>query len=143
VLAMALKLRSFSSSRNNMPWKKLPGAPTVVRKVHEIDATGKVVGRLATHVATLLVGKHKATHVPHIDGGDIVKISNIKNIVFTGKKWDQKVHYSTSNRPGGLKKKAVSKLREENPGEILLHAVKYMLPKNRTQAIRMKRLIIV
>lgn len=117
--------------------------PKIVREVHEIDATGKVVGRLATRIATLLVGKHKASHVPHIDAGAIVKVSNIDKIVFTGKKWEQKVHYRTSNRPGGLKTTPVSKLRTENPGEILRHAVKYMLPKNRTQAIRMKRLIIV
>lgn len=126
-----------------MPWKKKAGMPKSERKVVEIDATGKVVGRLATRIATVLIGKHRATYVPHIDSGDIVKVSNVEKIVFTGKKWEQKVHFSTSNRPGGLKRKAVSKLREENPGEILRHAVKYMLPKNRTQAIRMKRLIIV
>ncbi|MEO5928213.1 MAG: 50S ribosomal protein L13 [Patescibacteria group bacterium] len=126
-----------------MPWKKKAGMPTAQRKVVEIDATGKVVGRLATRIATVLIGKHRATYVPHIDSGDIVKVSNVGKIVFTGKKWEQKVHFSTSNRPGGLKRKAVSKLREENPGEILRHAVKYMLPKNRTQAVRMKRLIIV
>lgn len=117
--------------------------PKIERKTHEIDATGKVVGRLATRIATLLVGKHKASHVPNIDGGDIVKVTNIDKIVFTGKKWEQKKHYRTSNRPGGLKATSMTKLRAENPGEILRHAVKYMLPKNRTQAIRMKRLIIV
>lgn len=126
-----------------MPWKKKVGMPKVERTVHEIDATGKVVGRLATRIATILIGKHRASYVPHIDSGDVVKVSNVNKIVFTGKKWDQKVHYRTSNRPGGLKSTPVSKLREENPGEVLRHAVKYMLPKNRTQAIRMKRLIIV
>lgn len=117
--------------------------PTVTRATHEIDASGKVVGRLATQIATLLVGKHKPSHVPHIDGGDFVKVKNIDQIVFTGKKWEQKKHYRTSNRPGGLKATPVSVLRKENPGAILKHAVKYMLPKNRTQAARMKRLIIV
>ena len=117
--------------------------PTLKRKVVEIDATGKVVGRLATRIATMLVGKHRADYVPHIDSGDIVKVSNVDKIVFTGKKWEQKVHFSTSNRPGGLKRMPVSKLREQNPGQVLRHAVKYMLPKNRTQAARLKRLIIV
>ncbi len=121
---------------------KTASTTPIVRKTHEIDASGKVVGRLATQIAGLLVGKHKASHVPHIDGGDVVKVKNIAQIVFTGKKWEQKVHYRTSNRPGGLKKTAVSALRVTNPGEILRHAVKYMLPKNRTQMIRMKRLII-
>jgi len=126
-----------------MPWKKKVGMPKVTRTVHEIDATGKVVGRLATRIATLLIGKHRASYVPHIDSGDIVKVKNVEKIEFTGKKWEQKVHFRTSNRPGGLKRTPVSKLREQNPGEVLRHAVKYMLPKNRTQAVRLKRLIFV
>ena len=117
--------------------------PTIKRDVHEIDATGKVVGRLATHVATLLMGKNKASHVPHIDSGDTVKILNADKLVLTGKKWEQKKHFRSSNRPGGITEVKMSVLREENPGEILRHAVKYMLPKNRTQSERMKRLIIV
>lgn len=125
-----------------MPWKKKPGAPRVERKTHELDAAGLPVGRLATQVAHLLMGKHKVSIVPHIDAGDFVKVINIGQIVFTGKKWEQKKHYRTSNRPGGIKAVPVSRLRHENPGEILRHAVKYMLPKNRTQAARMKRLTI-
>ncbi|MBU1448614.1 50S ribosomal protein L13 [Patescibacteria group bacterium] len=126
-----------------MPWNKKAGMPKIVRETHEIDATGKVVGRLATHIATLLVGKHRATHVPHIDSGAIVKVSNVDKIEFTGRKWEQKVHYRSSNRPSGITATKMSVLREKNPGEILRHAVKYMLPKNRTQADRLKRLIIV
>ncbi len=126
-----------------MPWTKQPGTPTVKRATIEIDATDKVVGRLATRIAMLLIGKHKPSYVPHIDAGDIVKVSNAGKLVFTGKKWEQKVHFRSSNRPGGIKQTKVSTLREENPGEILRHAVKYMLPKNRTQTARMKRLIIV
>ncbi len=126
-----------------MAWNKKQGMPTVARKTHEIDASGKVVGRLATEIATLLVGKHKPGFIPHIDQGDIVKVINADKVVFTGKKWEQKVHFRSSNRPSGLKRVSVAKLREEKPAEILRHAVKYMLPKNRTQAVRMKRLIIV
>jgi large subunit ribosomal protein L13 len=125
-----------------MPWKKQPGIPTVKRVTHEIDASGMVVGRLATKIAMILIGKHKAGYVPHLDTGDIVKVKNVKEIVFTGRKWEQKEHIRTSNRPGGLKRTPVSRLREENPAEILRHAVKYMLPKNRTQSTRLKRLII-
>ncbi len=117
--------------------------PTVKRVTHEIDAKGEVVGRLATRVAKLLMGKHKTTYVPHIDAGDFVRITHIKDVAFTGKKWEQKVHFRTSNRPGGLKRTPVSRLREEKPDVILRHAVKYMLPKNRTQTARLKRLIIV
>lgn len=126
-----------------MPWKKLRGMPTVKRNIVEIDATGQVVGRLATKVAKILIGKHKPDYVPHIDAGDFVKVANANKLVLSGKKWEQKVHFRSSNRPGGIKRTPMTKLREENPGEILRHAVKYMLPKNRTQSIRLKRLTFV
>lgn len=123
-----------------MPWKKRKGIPTVQRETVTIDAAGKPVGRLATKIAMILMGKHKPNYVPHLDTGDRVKILNADKVVFTGKKWDQKVHYRTSNRPGGLKETPVSKLKEEAPEKILIHAVEYMLPKNKLQALRMKRL---
>lgn len=119
------------------------GMPKVARNTHTIDATGKVVGRLATDVAKLLMGKHKPDIVPHVDGGDFVKVINASKIVFTGKKWEQKVHFHSSNRPGGITRVPVSKLRVERPDRILRHAVQYMLPKNRTQAARLKRLTII
>jgi len=117
--------------------------PIVKRETHEIDATNQVVGRLATRIATLLVGKHRASHVPHVDAGDIVKVRNADKLVLTGKKWEQKKHFRSANHPSGITEIPMSRLRTENPGEILRHAVKYMLPKNRTQSARMKRLIIV
>ncbi len=116
--------------------------PKVTRETHVIDATDQVVGRLAGRIAALLMGKGKAEYVPHVDGGDFVKVTHADKVVFTGKKWQQKVHFRTSNRPGGLKRVPVAKLRAERPEEIIRHAVKYMLPKNRTQAVRMKRLKI-
>lgn len=116
--------------------------PKIARATHEIDATGEIVGRLATRIARILIGKHKPTYVPRIDGGDFVKVTHADKAEFTGKKWEQKVHFRSSNRPGGIKRIPVAKLRVENPAEILRHAVKYMLPKNRTQAARLKRLII-
>ena len=123
-----------------MSWNtKKTGMPKAPRNTHEIDATDKVVGRLATKVAMLLIGKHKTTYTPHIDAGDYVIIKNADKMVFTGKKWEQKVHFRSSNRPGGIKRVPVAKLRNE----ILRHAVKYMLPKNRTQSVRMKRLKFV
>lgn len=116
--------------------------PAVKRETHAIDATGQVVGRLATRIAHLLMGKQKPGFVPHIDQGDFVTVTNAEKIVFTGKKWEQKVHFHSSNRPGGIRRVSMSKLRAERPSEILRHAVVYMLPKNRTQANRMKRLKI-
>jgi len=126
-----------------MAWKNKSGMPAVTRKTIEIDATDQVMGRLATKIAKILIGKHKPDYVPHIDAGDFVKITNADKIKLTGKKWEQKVHFRSSNRPGGIKRVSMTKLRQDNPGEILRHAVKYMLPKNRTQAVRLKRLSFV
>ena len=126
-----------------MAWKKKNTAFHDKREVITIDAAGKVVGRLATQVARLLMGKHQATYVPHIDQGAVVKIKNADQLVYTGKKMEQKVLYRSSNRPSGIKRLPVAKLQKEKPGEILRHAVKYMLPKNRTQKERLKRLIFV
>ncbi|MFH1620690.1 MAG: 50S ribosomal protein L13 [Patescibacteria group bacterium] len=125
-----------------MAWNKRKGMPKIERQTHEIDASGQVVGRLATKISKILIGKHKAGYVPHQDTGEFVKVKNVEKLVFTGRKWEQKVHYRSSNRQGGLKSVSVAKLRKDNPAEILRHAVKYMLPKNRTQNTRMKRLVI-
>ena len=107
---------------------------------HEIDATGMAPGRLATKIATLLIGKHKANFQPHIDMGDTVIILNVKEIKFTGKKLDQKVYYKYSGYPGGMKETPAKKLLAEKPEEIIKKAVYNMLPKNRLRTDRMKRL---
>lgn len=125
-----------------MAWKKHIGMPKIERKHHVIDVEGKVVGRVASQIAKLLQGKQKATYVPHIDAGDFVDVLNAGKIVFTGKKWEQKKHYHSSNRPGGIKAVGMDTLRATKPEEILKHAVRYMLPKNKQQAERMKRLKI-
>lgn len=117
--------------------------PKITREVITIDASGKIVGRLASEIAMYLVGKHKPTYVPHIDAGATVKVMNADKLVYSGKKMEQKVLFRSSNRPGGITRLPVAKLQVEKPGEVLRHAVKYMLPKNRTQDERMKRLIIV
>jgi large subunit ribosomal protein L13 len=125
-----------------MAWKNTRGMAAIKREVVIIDATDKVVGRLATEIAHKLLGKDQPGYTPHIDTGAIIKVTNVDKIVLTGKKEEQKVHFRSSNRPSGIKRIQVSKLMKENPGEVLIHAVKYMLPKNRTQKERMKRLII-
>lgn len=114
----------------------------VVRNVVVLDATNQVVGRFATQIARLLMGKDQPGYVPHIDTGAIVKVVNADKLVLTGKKLDQKVLFRSSNRPSGIKRTPVSKLMQENPAKVLEHAVQYMLSKNRTQKERMKRLII-
>lgn len=114
----------------------------MTRKHHEIDAEGKPVGRLATQIAKLLQGKHRADYVANVDMGDFVEVKNASKVVFTGKKWEQKSHFHPSGRPGGMRVVGVKTLRDTKPEEILLHAVRYMLPKNKQQTARMKRLTI-
>jgi large subunit ribosomal protein L13 len=98
------------------------------------------LGRLATHVATLLMGKHKAVYSPHMDSGDFVNIKNPVGIIVTGKKESQKVYYRHSGYPSGLKKTSFKKLKKENPTKIIKLAVERMLPDNRLRDIRMTRL---
>jgi len=125
-----------------MAFQKHKGHPKVERAKYEIDATGKVVGRVATEASRVLIGKHKPSYVPNLDQGDFVIIKNAGKIEFTGKKWEQKQHFRSSNRPGGIKAVTMSKLREEKPERVLQHAIKYMLPKNKLQKDRMNRLTI-
>lgn len=127
-----------------MTWKNKRGMPkNVVRETIEIDATDKIVGRLASQIAMLLMGKNKPDYTPHIDSGAIIKVKNADKLVYTGRKLQDKVFFKSSNRPSGIKRLSVAKLQVDKPGEVLRHAVKYMLPKNRTQDERMERLIIV
>ncbi len=126
-----------------MAWKKkVPALAGFTRKTVVIDGAGQIVGRLATEVARMLLGKDQPGYVPHIDTGAIVKVVNASKLVYTGKKMEQKVLFRSSNRPSGITRLPVAKLQVDKPGEVLRHAVKYMLPKNRTQNERMKRLII-
>lgn len=126
-----------------MAWKNTRGMPTINRETVTIDAADQVVGRLATKIAQMLMGKDKPGYTPHIDSGVYINVINADKLIYTGKKMEQKVLFRSSNRPGGIKRLPVAKLQAEKPGTVLLHAVKYMLPKNRTQKERLKRLKIV
>ena len=117
-----------------------PKAQEVKRDWHSIDARGKVLGRLSTKIATLLMGKHKPTYSTHMDMGDHVVVTNAKDVVLTGNKLKQKVYRKHSNYPGGLKEVKVEKLMKERPTRIIRLAVERMLPKNRLQDVRMARL---
>jgi ribosomal protein L13 len=105
-----------------------------------VDASELPLGRLATIIANLLTGKGKPTYTPHIDGGDYVVVINAKNTVVTGDKELQKVYYRHSGFPGGIKDARLEEVREKFPERIIENAVKGMLPKNKLQAERMKRL---
>ncbi|MGH3568957.1 MAG: 50S ribosomal protein L13 [Pseudonocardia sp.] len=98
---------------------------------HVIDATDVVLGRLATHAATLLRGKHKPTYAPHMDTGDFVVIINAEKISVSGNKRESKFIYRHSGYPGGLRRRSVGEMIEKYPDRLVEKAVKGMLPKNR------------
>jgi large subunit ribosomal protein L13 len=105
-----------------------------------IDAEGQVLGRLATRVARLLIGKDKATYTPHLDCGDHVVVINAELVKLTGNKIDQKVYRHHSGWPGGLKEESVKSLLSRRPEEVIREAVLGMLPKNKLRARRAKKL---
>ena len=102
----------------------------VKRDWYVIDASEKVLGRLATEVARRLRGKHKAEYTPHVDTGDYIIVTNAEKIAVTGRKFKEKMYYHHSEFPGGIKSISFDKLQEKNPARILERAVKGMLPKN-------------
>ncbi len=110
------------------------------RKVHTIDASGKVLGRLATQVALLLRGKNKPTFSPHLDEGDEVVIKNVDKMKFTGKKLGQKVYKHHTGYVGHLKIISMSDAYKKNPQQVFKRAVYNMLPKNKLRSKMMKRL---
>jgi large subunit ribosomal protein L13 len=99
-----------------------------------IDAQGKVLGRLATHIATMLRGKDKALFTPHTDCGDYIVVINADKVVLTGNKWNAKEYIRHTLWMGGKKIETAREVKEKKPTELLLRAVKRMLPKNRLSA---------
>ncbi len=96
-----------------------------------VDAAGKTLGRLATHVATRLRGKHRPTFTPHMDTGDFVIVVNAAQIHVTGNKKQQKIYRRHSGWPGGLKEVPLERMLERHPERVVELAVSGMLPKNR------------
>jgi large subunit ribosomal protein L13 len=117
-----------------------PKPGEITRAWHVIDATDVVLGRLATHAATLLRGKHKPTYAPHMDTGDFVVIVNAEKIAVSGTKRDDKFVYRHSGFPGGLKQRSVGEMIEKHPDRLVEKAVKGMLPKNRLGRAMAKKL---
>jgi large subunit ribosomal protein L13 len=95
-----------------------------------VDANGKVVGRLASDIAMILMGKHRPTYTPHVDTGDYVVVVNAEKIVLSGKKWDLKRYTWTTGYPG-LRAESARTRFEREPESILIEAVRRMLPKNK------------
>lgn len=103
---------------------------TVEHKWLLVDATDKVLGRLASQIAAILRGKNKPEFTPHVDTGDYVVVTNAKDIHVTGSKRKDKIYYRHSEFPGGLKEMTFEKLMQENPIRAIELAIKGMLPKN-------------
>ncbi|WP_394278711.1 50S ribosomal protein L13 [Microbacterium sp.] len=107
-----------------------PKTGEITREWVVIDATDVVLGRLASHAATLLRGKHKPTFANHVDTGDFVIVINADKVALTGQKLEQKKAYRHSGYPGGLKAVTYSELLEKNPARAVEKAIRGMLPKN-------------
>jgi len=110
---------------------------TFSAKAHEVkrdwfvvDASDKILGRLATEIARRLRGKHKAEYTQHVDTGDYIIVTNAEKVKVTGRKFKEKLYYNHTGFPGGIKQMTFEKLQQRNPTEIIERAVKGMLPRN-------------
>lgn len=108
-----------------------PSGKTIKREWHVIDAEGQVLGRMATRVATLLMGKHKPSYTPFLDCGDHVVVINAEKIVLTGNKMNDKMYYRHTGYPGGIKEARARRVMRENPERIIEAAVRGMVPKTK------------
>ncbi len=110
------------------------------RKWFVVDAQGKVLGRIASEIASRLRGKHKPTYSTFIDNGDFIVVINADKVKLTGKKWDDKMYHRHSGYMGGLTSLTASEMMEKKPTEMVLLAVKGMLPKNTLGRAQLKKL---
>lgn len=117
-------------------------AKDIKRQTHTIDAKDKILGRLATEVATLLMGKNKPMYVPYLDTGDYVVVTNASKIKLTGKKMQEKKYTRHSGYPGGLRVETFDKMIARKPTFVIEHAVKGMLPNNKLGKAMIKKLTV-
>ncbi len=118
----------------------LPKVNEIEKKWYVVDATGKILGRLASQIAVRLRGKHKPDFTPHLDTGDFIIVVNAEKVRLTGRKLDQKMYYKHSGYLGGLKSMTAKQMLEKKPEEIIRLAVKRMLPKNKLARHQLKKL---
>ena len=114
----------------------------IERQWHVIDASDKILGKIGTQAARLLMGKHKPIFSPNLDTGDFVVVINADKVRVTGNKAKQKLYYRHSGYPGGLKSITLEKLLQTKPTRVIEHAVKGMLPHTRLGAMMIKKLKI-
>jgi len=108
-----------------------PSSKTIERQWHVIDAEDQVLGRMATRIATLLMGKHKPGYTPFLDCGDHVVVINAEKIVLTGNKMNDKMYYRHTGYPGGIKEARARRILREHPTRIVESAVHGMVPKTK------------
>lgn len=118
----------------------MPKAENIERKWYVVDAAGQTLGRLASEVAKVLSGKTKPIYTPHVDTGDFVIVINAEKVVLTGKKLDQKMYRYHTGHVGGLKEIKYRDMMANKPEEVVMHAVKGMLPKNKLGSQMLKKL---
>jgi large subunit ribosomal protein L13 len=112
----------------------------IERSWYILDAEGQVLGRLATQIARVLMGKHKPSYTPFLDTGDFVIVVNAGNVLLTGKKETDKTYNRHTGYPGGIKQSRVEELRAKHPERIIEQAVRGMLPKTRLGRAQIKKL---
>lgn len=115
-------------------------AAEIQRQWHVIDASGQILGRLASRIAQVLLGKHKPTYSPHLNAGDFVIVVNAAKIRVTGSKPSQKIYYRHTQYPGGLRSVVLAKMLATHPTRVIEHAVRGMLPHNSMGRALMRRL---
>ena len=118
----------------------LPKVNLDQRKWHVVDADGAVLGRLAAQAANILRGKNKPVYTPHLDAGDFVVVINAAKVVLTGKKETNKKYMTYSGWKGGEKYRSVAQVRARRPEDLITHAVRGMVPKNRLGRVLMTKL---
>ncbi len=112
----------------------------IEKKWYVVDAENKVLGRLASEIATRLRGKHKPTFSPFIDNGDFVVVTNAEKVYLTGNKMDDKKYYRHTGYMGGIKEASAKELLEKHPTDLIIKAVKGMLPRNKIGRAQLKKL---
>ena len=120
-----------------------PSKPGIERNWHVIDANDVVLGKLASHAARILMGKHKTIYTPFLDTGDHVIVINAEKIELGGDKWDGKIYYRHSGFPGGLRTETAREVHAKHPERLIERAVRGMLATNRTRAVQLNRLTVI
>lgn len=114
----------------------------IEKKWYVVDAENKVLGRLASEIANRLRGKHKPTFSAFIDNGDFIVVTNAEKVALTGNKLDDKMYYRHTGYMGGLKEATAKELLAKHPTDLIMHAVRGMLPKNKIGRAQLKKLKI-